>query len=772
MDSAARGRPTGQELEGGDLQASQEVILQEDREVLTEDTLQEQVEEQEAPAREKFGTFAGVFTPTLLTILGVIMYLRLGSVVGNAGLLGAWIIVLIAFAITGFTGLSMSSITTNIRIGAGGAYSIISQSLGLEVGGSIGIPLYLAQALAVTMYIFGFREGWQYIFPNHSALVVDLVTFGILFVIAFISAGLAFRIQYIIMAIIIGSLLSIILAAVTGSMQHPVTWLGDFRGFPETGFRGTDFWVVFALFFPAATGIMAGANMSGDLENPRRSIPIGTLSAIGLSLLVYVGLAYWLARSASMQMLTENYYVMVDRAIWGPAVLGGLLGATFSSGLSSLVGAPRILQALGEHAILPGGRWFAKQTEAGEPRNALWITGVIVLGALMLRDLNAVAPLITMFFLITYAMINVVVLIEQSLGLVSFRPLFHVPRVVPFLGAAGCLFAMFIVNPVFGLIAAGVVIVVYGVLLRRRLIAPFGDVRSGLFVNLAEWAAKKVSGLPASPERAWKPNLLVPVDDTRELRGTFRFIHDITYPKGSVKLIGLASEGEVRRLTERISHLSQSFRDEDVFASWAVLEADGYRRGVMASMQALGGVFFRPNILFLTLPENTEREEDVGHIFASARENRLGLLLFADHPKAKLGRQRTINLWVRDQSPDWRLSMELSNLNLAVLTAIKLKRNWHNAQLNLITVVRDADQIANAEEYLNRIVELARIPGDSDVYVVNQDFASYVAEAPHADLNIFGLPSDPDFDFVRHMVDETRAACVFVRDSGDESALA
>lgn len=130
---------------------------------------------------KKFGTFQGVFTPTVLTILGVIMYLREGWVVGNAGLVGAIGIILLASAITFFTSLSMSSITTNIRIKAGGAFSIISQSLGLEAGGAIGIPLYLAQAFAVAMYIFGFREGWQWLFPSHSALLVDLGSFLLIF---------------------------------------------------------------------------------------------------------------------------------------------------------------------------------------------------------------------------------------------------------------------------------------------------------------------------------------------------------------------------------------------------------------------------------------------------------------------------------------------------------------------------------------------------------------------------------------------------------------
>ena len=175
---------------------------------------------EQAKKVKKFGTFGGVFTPTLLTILGVIMYLRLGWVVGNAGLLGAWLIIILSFIISLTTALSMSSITTNIKIGAGGAYAIISQSLGLEIGGSLGIPRYVSQGLAVTMYIFGFREGWLSIFPHHAAFLVDTIVFIVLFAIAYKSADFAIRTQYIIMAIIGASLAVIVLAGFNGSMQN------------------------------------------------------------------------------------------------------------------------------------------------------------------------------------------------------------------------------------------------------------------------------------------------------------------------------------------------------------------------------------------------------------------------------------------------------------------------------------------------------------------------------------------------------------------------
>jgi len=732
------------------------------------ESLQEQVEKKKTTTRRAFGTFGGVFTPTLLTILGVIMYLREGWVVGNAGLLGAWLIIILAFAITAFTGLSMSSVTTNIRIGAGGAFSIISQSLGLEVGGSIGIPLYLSQALAVAMYIFGFRAGWQYIFPQHPPLLVDFGTFLVLFVIAFISANLAFRVQYLIMAVIFGSLISVAAAAFSGSMQQPITWWGNFPGSLENNFSGATFWVVFAVFFPASTGIMAGANMSGELENPRRSIPVGTLSAIGVSLLVYLALAYWLARSATTEELLRNYNVMIDKSAWAPVVLAGLLGATFSSALSSLVGSPRILQALGERDILPFSSWFARRSRLGEPRNALLLTGAIVAVALMLRNLNAIAPLITMFFLLTYAMINLVVLIEQSLKLVSFRPLFRIPRPVSLLGFLGCIFAMFIVNPVFSLLAFTVVLVIHAVLIRRHLEAPFGDVRSGLFVAVAEWAARKVNQLTATTERAWKANLLIPAQDPHRLRGTFHFLKDVCYPKGSIKILGLTGKVERERLLRRLPFLAQAFQNEGVFASWTVIDAATFGDNLVAGMEALGGAFFKPNVLFLTLPfsPDQELETELQDIIFKASRNKVGVMLLAN-----LGRRHAINVWVDDRSPNWELTMDLGNLDLALLVAYKLKRNWP-ASLNLLTAVQEPGQVQAAEEFLDNLVELARLPRTQTLVFQGTEIERYAGQIPIVSLNIFGLSSQPDFAYLRKLVQTTGSACLFTLDSGEENALA
>ncbi|MGB3543905.1 amino acid permease [Rubrivirga sp.] len=739
------------------------------------------------PGPRKFGTFAGVFTPTLLTILGVIMYLRTGWVVGNAGVLGALGVIGLSFGITIATGLSMSSITTNIRIGAGGAYSIISQSLGLEVGGSVGIPLYLSQALAVALYVFGFREGWAWVFPEHPAILVDLGVFAVVLGIAYVSASFAFRVQYLIMVVIAASLVSVAVAAAEGSMVHDladVGLVGPYVGAPEDGFSGTSFWAVFAVFFPAATGIMAGANMSGDLRDPKRSIPIGTLSAIAVSLVVYLALAYWLARSATPEELVSNYTVMIDRAAWGPAVVAGLLGATFSSALASIVGAPRILQALGDHGVLPRGEWLAKRTPKGEPRHALLVTAAIVAGALLLRDLNAIAPVITMFFLITYAMINFVVFVEGQLGLVSFRPRLRVPQLVPLAGLVGCLLAMFVVNPAFGLAAVVVVVAFYGFLLRSRLDAPYGDVRSGLFVALAEWAAKRVRDMPDRQERAWKPNLLVPVEDVAVLRGTFEVVLDVARPRGSVKLVGLNETGladggrvdgsRAEGRLDRLPTLAAAFRRKGVFSSFAVLDAPRFEDGVVAAIQALRGSFFRPNVLFLPLPPPSQRdgrrEAAFARAVAEARHHQLGTLVWAPHPTAGLGQRYTVNVWVHDRSPDWRISMDIGNLDLSLLIAYKLQQNW-DGRIRLHTVVEDEAKREQAHHFLTRLIDLARLPHTEPIAVVG-DFHDVVRRAAPADLNLFGLMPEPTFAAMHDLVETTRASALFVRDSGLENALA
>lgn len=715
----------------------------------------------------QFGTFDGVFLPTLLTILGAVMYLRTGWVVGNAGLGGALLIIGLSNLITICTGLSISSVATNIRVGAGGAFSIISQSLGLEVGGSVNLPFYVAQAISAAFYIFAFSEGWLRIFPNHSAGLVTFITFGICFSIAFFSVNLAARIRYPILFIVTFSLLSVFLGIFDrfgGITQAPQPW-GDFTS--------GSFWEVFAVFFPAVTGVLAGVNMSGTLKNPRRSLPSGTLSAIVVSLVVYMGLAYWASLVATPEELTSNLTIMVDKAAYGPAILVGILAATFSAALNSLVGAPRILQAIAQHGVLPNGEFLARQTAAGEPRPAMYVTGLIgiltIIFGLSGGGLNTIAPLMTMFFLITYAVLNGVVMIEQMLGLISFRPLFRIPRWVPLVGLLGSMSAMFLINPIFSLVAICFILMLYTYLSRRQLTNPWSDVRSGIFVTLAEWAAKRVLESPFSQERAWKPSLLVPVRTTQNLRLSYRFIQALTYPHGSVHVLGLYQPEQKQKLASLESFV-QAFNRDGIFARVALVEMQDYAHALQSGLEILRSAFFRPNTLFLSITERTD-ETELNYILNQATENQIGAVLYADNPETGLAREQNINVWIRDQSPEWAVGLRLTNLDLALLLAYEVAHNWEG-QITLITIVSDPAEQENGERFLSELVSLGRMPRDTRRIVACGTLYEYLPQAPQADLNIFGMQNEMKLAFMLKMVRETDASCIFVRDSGEESALA
>jgi len=703
-----------------------------------------------SPGRKKFGTFGGVFTPDVLTILGVIMYLRLGWVVGNAGFIGALVIILLAKAITICTALSMSSITTNIKIGAGGAYSIISKSLGLEAGGSVGIPFYISQTLSTALYIIGFTEGWIRIFPGHPPLVISMIAWIILLSISYISTHFAIRIQYFIMVIIGLSLISFFLT--TSEPNENIVLIGQFED--------ADFWLVFAIFFPAVTGIMAGANMSGDLENPRKSIPQGTLLAIGVTLLIYVAIAYVAATFIPQIELRQNQMAMVDYALWAPLVIMGILAATFSSALGSIVGAPRILQALAEQKTIPYSKLFAAKTKTNEPRNALIFTAVLIALALFFGNLDALASLITMFFLITYGMLNLVVFIQQSMQIISFRPSFKIPRFVSLFGAIGCGFIMVLINPIFSILAIIIIIILYIWLGRQGLHTEGGDIRGGMFLVIAEKASRIAAKFPRH-QVTWKPDLLLPIDDPKVWSGSLHFIRNITYPSGSIFAFTVKEKSEEKTESE-LRDLVSPLDKQGILINSTVIEDPNFVHGARLVIQTLKGGSFRPNTLFLTLGSDKKNDAIINEIVLQATKHKIGSIILRQHPRLAFGMQKDVNFWIRDKSPNWHLGM---------LIALQLQLNWEG-QLNLITATTNDGDKRRLQYFLERLSDKARLPSETEFNVLVGSFKENLSSAPSADINIFGLADELPFPFMREAPELTKSSCLFVKDSGQESALA
>ena len=359
------------------------------------------------------------------------------------------------------------------------------------------------------------------------------------------------------------------------------------------------------------------------------------------------------------------------------------------------------------------------------------------------------------------------VIIEQNLGLISFRPLFRIAKWVPWFGLVTSVLAMFIINPVISLISVAVVVLVYGILLQRKLTTPFEDVRSGLFVSFTEWAAKRASQLTHRQERAWKPNLLIPVNDPNSIKGVFSFLKNIAFPQGSIKLLGIGSKERGDELSDQINELSQAFQKRGVFSSWAVIRTENFAQGVNFSNQAYRGSFIKPNIIFLNMINHDSYSEGYDEIIEEAARLQIGVLIYSQHPINGLGQRQIINVWIRNRAPDWKISWDVGNLDLSILVAYKLKRNW-DAKIRLVTVVENKKQKEQADKFMSDLIDQARLP-KTEMAVFIDNFNEWIKKAPPADLSIFGLVPNPDFEFMKKMVDETQTTCLFIRDSGLEN---
>jgi len=726
---------------------------------------------------KKLGTFAGVFTPTILTILGVIMYLRLGWVVGNAGFGGALLIILLAKLITVTTGLSIAAIATNTRVGAGGSYALISRSLGLEAGSAVGIPLYLSQTLGGAMYISGFTEAWVALFPAHEPMLVGISVLAIVLMVSLLGAQFAMRTQYVIMFIIAVSLVSFFAASGEGTPQV-IVW-GDF---PQASF-----WVVFAIFFPAVTGIEAGAAMSGDLKDSKKSLPLGMLSAIAVSFVVYVVVAYYLDHLVDSSTLVSNNTIMMDVSRWKLAVAAGVLGATLSSALGSVVGAPRTLMAMGSDKVIPFFRLFAKRTKAGEPVISIIFTSLAILVSLVLGDLNTIAPLLTMFFLITYAVINMAVALQLGIGIPSFRPLFNVHISIPIIGFLWAVIVMFMVNPIFAGVAWLMILIAYLVQVKRGLQAPWGDVRSAMFMAMAEWSARQSEKLRSHP-KTWKPNIMVPVEDPENWKPRMAFLRDIVFPAGTLRLFSVKIAEEsintmIRALSNRLFRkgpevktdseehsnkelqlveLGAPLKDEDLLVTTSLIECRHFLEGISITAQVMRSMYFPPNIMFLSMSRDRSKDARLEDMIAIAVREKMGIAVLSQHHKNALGDKQTLNVWLRRSSP---------NKDLAILMAIQLNRNWQG-KLRFITVIDDEADIGKTRRTQERLFDRARLPLGTESVILVGNFKEVLSSAPLADLNIFGISNELDGDTMHTLAETVNTSCLFVKDSGDESMVA
>ncbi|KAK3097309.1 hypothetical protein FSP39_008537 [Pinctada imbricata] len=595
----------------------------------------------------KFGWIQGVLVRCLLNIFGVMLFLRMTWITGQAGIGLTSVIILLSSFVTTVTTLSMSAICTNGEVKGGGAYYMISRSLGPEFGGSIGVVFSLANAVAAAMYVVGFAETVQGLMSDYNATItghalndvriIGCATSVLLLGIVIIGMEWEAKAQLGLLVILTTAIVNYFV----GTLIPPGAdkqWKGvvgyNAKAFSDNfgpGFRdGEGFFSVFSIFFPAATGILAGANISGDLKDPQSAIPKGTMLAIVITTLTYLGMA-WTAggcilrdalgyapdnvtiptvesiTNCELYNQTCTYGLIPDKGAVGiasafePLILAGIFSATLSSALASMVGAPKVFQALGKDKLFPLLEFFAKgYGKSGEPRRGYLLTFFICVGMTCIGALDLIAPIISNFFLMAYALINYSCFDASLADSPGFRPAFKFyNKWISLLGALLCLAVMFLIN----WWAALVTFVVVGALyLFVRTKKPDVNWGSSTQAHAYREALVRTLSLVKVEEHVknFRPQLLVMSGFPRNRPGLIDFAALIS-KKQSLLISGHVFMGDMSEHVKNVRSTAayKWFRNHRIKAFYNSVVTPTLRIGAQVLMQALGIGKLRPNTLLL-----------------------------------------------------------------------------------------------------------------------------------------------------------------------------
>lgn len=652
----------------------------------------------------KFGTFGGVFVPNVLTILGVILFLRAGWVVGNAGLKDAILMLCLANSVTLVTALSLSSIATNTKAQGGGAYFLVSRSLGLEFGGAIGLPLYLAQAISVAFYIVGFTESVVAMFPGMDARAFSTATLGALFIVAWFGAGIAIRAQFLILAVLALALGSFFLG-----FEPSDAWRSNWE--PGYG-QEQSFWSVFAIFFPAVTGIMSGVSMSGDLRDPTRAIPRGTIWAVVCTFFIYLFELIVLSASATRGELIGNNLVMQKIALYAPLIVAGLWAATLSSALASLVAAPRTMQALAKDRVLPRFLGNGKGAE-DEPRVALAASAVVAAACVWVGDLDLIAPLISMFFLTTYGAVNLVAALESWTGNPTYRPTFRTHWLVSLAGALACFGIMLLLNPLATAGALALIVAAYTTLARRAYLTAWGDMRSGFWFAVARMGLLKLYA-SRQHQRNWRPALLVLMSDVEETSSLVAFARYLEADKG-VLFLSQVVIGDWRDCAERQRSLRRltddRIREDRLSAFSKIVVAPDFEQGVTSLLQGSGLGNLQPNTLMIEWESSWLRDHDFAPTVRLALEMETNLIVYAKASARDADLRSVVDVW-------WSARAN-GSMMLTLAHLMRSNRRWRDSRIRLLRIIRSESGRVGATADMEAMLKDSRI--DAELVVVVSD---------------------------------------------------
>jgi len=667
-------------------------------------------------AKKRFGTLPVFFT-AISTILGAILFLRFGFAVGTLGFWGALLLIMIGYAVTIPTALAISELATNKRVEGGGEYFIISRSFGLNIGATIGIALYLSQAISVAFYIIAFTEAFEFLFSFFAdslsvILPRQVISLPVTAVMGLIilrkGANTGLKTLYIVIGILFISLLLFFLGHPVAGGAAPVRIpAGDIRNM-------SDFFIVFAICFPAFTGMTAGVGLSGDLKNPARSIPVGTIVATLIGMIVYIGVIYKLSVSASSEDMLENQLIMSKIAIGGVFIVPlGLAASTLSSALGSVMVGPRTLQALANDASLPSmrlNRWLASgRSRDGEPVNATLVTLIIAIIFVSVGSVNAVAEIITMFFLVTYGSLCLISFLNHFGSSPSYRPSFRSRWYLSLTGFLVSVLVMFKINTLYALTAILLMIVIYSFIKhyhrnRQGLESLFANTLFQINRNLQVYLQRSDS---KKKEKEWRPGVICISKDSFKREQAFRLLNWLSYSYGFStylhRIEGYYSKATSQQAAAELAKLIEHYETSHNHVYVDTIISPSYTSAIVQAIQVPGISGMENNMVVFEYDK--ENPDNLGEIIENIRLIKAGdfdICLLASAAK-EMVYKKGIHVWIDFDEPE--------NASLLILLSFIVMGHpdWKKSSIKIFSTCKP-EQYAETQRELFDLIKTGRLP--------------------------------------------------------------
>lgn len=703
-------------------------------------------------SKANFGT-APVFFTAISTILGAVMFLRFGYAVGNLGFLGTLGIILFGHLVTIPTAMAIAEIATNQKVEGGGEYYIISRSFGINIGAAIGIALFMSQAVSVAFYVIAFAEAFTPVidFVNiEYGILLDkrVISLPVVLLLSLLmmkkGADIGMKALYVVAGILFVSLILFFVGETgyqaAGAEFDMLAKVDDNKGF----------FYVFAIVFPAFTGMTAGVGLSGDLKDPKKSIPMGTLMATVIGMVIYVFIAYKLTISASPYDLVNDQLVMSKIAVWGWLIIPfGLACATVSSALGSIMVAPRTLQALAGDRIFPApkmNRALAKgKPETNEPYNATIVTSVIAVIFVAVGDVNIVAEIISMFFMITYGSICLISFLQHFAADPSYRPSFKSKWYISLIGAVLCIYLMFSMNAKYALIAVVLMSITYVIISNTKKDSKgLVKIFQGVVFQLSRQIQVFIQNAERSEEN-WRPSVICISADFFQRPVAFNFMRWVSHRYGFGTYIhymnGYFSKETHKQSEDELSRLIKISGENRSNVYLDTMISPSFTSAIAQAIQlpSVSGKDINM-ILFEYAKSEPDNLHQIVENFTLVRSAELDICILGTSEK-EFGFMNNIHIWITPA--------DLENGNLMIMMGYVLMGHpdWKKAQIKIFSIF-PANEMAEQRAELIELIKTGRLPISSnnvELIAKQEDISTKEVinqRSQDADLTIVGFRSE------------------------------